>query len=303
MQKFFYDEVDATWGLKPLPESCAPVFLIASVWRTGSTLTQRLIVSSKDILMWGEPFADSSIIQNLHATTKPFLDAQTRFAWPHFTPTRMNIEKDKWLEGMAIQWIANMYPDIAELKNSYRSMLDRLFFASAKKENFNRFGIKFVRLTVEQVQFLQWIYPDARIVFLTRNPYDAWNSYSGCNWTYSYPNIKVSKIVPFIKIWEKNTTDFLGFQHPNSMFFRYEDVVNSSDIREKLRSHCLLESIDEDILQVQQRGIQNPEILKGISPRDIQQIEKLVGPLTKKLGYLGHKRTLSYEEVSFLHQN
>jgi hypothetical protein len=178
-----------------------------------------------------------------------------------------------------------------------------LFFASAKKENFKRFGIKFVRLTVEQVQFLQWIYPDARIVFLTRNPYDAWNSYSGCNWTYSYPNIKVSKLVPFIKIWEKNTTEFLEFQHPNSMFFRYEDIIQRSDIREQLRKHCLLESINEDILQVRQGGIQDTQSLKGISTRDIQQIEKLVGPLTKKLGYIGHKRTISYEEVPSFYQN
>ena len=85
MQKFFYDEVDSTWGLKPLPDSCAPVFLIASVWRTGSTLTQRLIVSSKDILMWGEPFADSSIIQKIKKSVVFFFYVVTYKSFFDFT--------------------------------------------------------------------------------------------------------------------------------------------------------------------------------------------------------------------------
>ena len=301
MKPLFYEKVDKVWNLKPSSESCAPIFLITSVWRTGSTLTQRLIVSSKEILMWGEPFADSSIIQNLHTTTKPFLDQQTQYAWNYFTPSRMEKQqKDKWMASMSKEWIANFYPDIADLKSSYRVMLDHLFFESAKKEGFDRFGIKFVRLTVEHVQFLQWIYPDARIVFLTRNPYDAWNSYNGCNWTYSYPNLKVSKLVPFVKIWEKNTTEFLQFQHPNSAFFRYEDIIQRPESREALRKHCLLESIDEDILQVRQKGISNPHTLKGISARDIEHINKMTGPLATKLGYTGYKKSLPKEDVPLL---
>jgi hypothetical protein len=142
MKPLFYEKVDKVWNLEPSSESCAPIFLITSVWRTGSTLTQRLIVSSKEILMWGEPFADSSIIQNLHITTKPFLDQQTQYAWNYFTPTRMEKQqKDNWMASMSKEWIANFYPDIADLKSSYRVMLDRLFFESAQKEGFDRFGL------------------------------------------------------------------------------------------------------------------------------------------------------------------
>jgi hypothetical protein len=135
---------------------------------------------------------------------------------------------------------------------------------------------------------------------LTRNPYDAWNSYNGCKWTYSYPNLKVSKLVPFVKIWAKNTAEFLQFKHPNSAFFRYEDIIQRPESREDLREHCLLESIDEDILQVRQKGISNPQTLKGISTRDIEHIKKITGPLATKLGYAGYKKSLPKEDVPLL---
>jgi hypothetical protein len=301
MQKLFYDKVDEVWDLKPSPESCAPIFLVASVWRTGSTLTQRLLVSSKNLLMWGEPFANSSIIQNLQVTTKPFLDPQTQYAWRYFTPTRLEpVQRERMMGAMDREWIANFYPDIAELKASYRAMLDHLFSGSAKKEGYQRFGGKFVRLNVEHVQFLQWIYPDARIVFLTRNPYDAWNSYNGCNWTYSYPNLKVSKIVPFMKIWAKNTQDFLQHKTPNSAFFRYEDIIQRPESREALRQHCLLPTIDESILQIRQTGMSSAQVRKGISGHDIKQIGKITGTLASSLGYVGHRNTLPKDQVALL---
>ena len=293
MKPSFYDKVDEFWNLERSPESCQPIFLVSSIWRTGSTLTQRLLASSKEVLMWGEPFASSSIIQNLHQTTRPFLDPFTKIAWNAFTPTRMPEQNRELIrKSPGTQWIANLYPDIAELKSSYRVMLDRLFFEPAQKEGYDRFGIKFVRLTVEHVEFLQWMYPDARIVFLTRNPYDCWNSYSGCNWMYSYPNLNISKPVPFVKIWEKNTREFLAFEHPNSAFFRYEDIVSKADFREQLRQHCQLDEIVNDILQVRQHGMAKTQERKGISGRDIQQIEKIAATTAKKLGYLGHKQTV-----------
>ena len=296
MKLSFYDKVDEFWKLQKSPESCKPIFLITTIWRTGSTLTQRLIASSKEVLMWGEPFANSAIIQNLHQTTKPFLDPFIKQAWPVFTPTRMHQQtRDEIMNDPGTHWIANLYPDIAELKASYRVMLDRLFWEPARKEGYDRFGIKFVRLTVEHVEFLQWIYPDARIVFLTRNPYDCWNSYNGCNWTYSYPNINISKLVPFITIWKKNTQEFLEHQHPNSAFFRYEDIISNADVPEQLRQHTQLNQINSDILQVRRNGMSQQQELKGISSRDIQQIEKLAGETAKKLGYLGHKHTISIQ--------
>ena len=293
MKNGFYQHVDRHWNLDPSPDSCKPIFLIASVWRTGSTLTQRLIVSSNELIMWGEPFASCAVIQNLYNTTRSFIEPYSRLAWPQFTLSRMKEEeRDTLINSMGRQWIANLYPDIRDLKESYRLMLDRIFYQSAQKEGFERFGIKFVRLTVEHVQFLQWIYPDARIVFLTRNPYDSWNSYNGCNWNYRYPDLNISKLGQFIKIWEKNTNEFSQFTGQNIKMFRYEDVINSSDVRRELKEHCHLEAMDETILAVREKGIPNTDNLKGISSKDIQQIDRMVGKTAKKFGYISYKNTI-----------
>src|SRR5262245_32576620 len=37
-------------------DGAAPIFLLSSGWRSGSTLVQRLINSDSSVLMWGEPF-------------------------------------------------------------------------------------------------------------------------------------------------------------------------------------------------------------------------------------------------------
>lgn len=42
-----------------------PIFLMAAGWRTGSTLLQRLIMSDSRVLMWGEPYHECGLIQNL----------------------------------------------------------------------------------------------------------------------------------------------------------------------------------------------------------------------------------------------
>ena len=63
----------------PAPESdtAAPIFLLSAGWRSGSTLLQRLIMSDKNVLIWGEPYDECGQIQAMADTLKAF-----RPDWP-----------------------------------------------------------------------------------------------------------------------------------------------------------------------------------------------------------------------------
>ena len=61
-------------GGDPGPE---PVFLLAAGWRSGSTLVQRLLASSGELLMWGEPYDHCGLIRSLAEGVRPFAEA-----WP-----------------------------------------------------------------------------------------------------------------------------------------------------------------------------------------------------------------------------
>ncbi len=50
----------------------SPIFIFSSGWRAGSTYLQRLVMSSGKVLIWGEPFDKSDLIQSLSTSMIPF---------------------------------------------------------------------------------------------------------------------------------------------------------------------------------------------------------------------------------------
>jgi ABC-type uncharacterized transport system YnjBCD ATPase subunit len=42
-------------------ETDAPIFLLATGWRAGSTLLQRMLVTDPRVILWGEPFCDLAL--------------------------------------------------------------------------------------------------------------------------------------------------------------------------------------------------------------------------------------------------
>ncbi|MDO9635465.1 MAG: hypothetical protein Q7I95_00765, partial [Thiobacillus sp.] len=61
----------------PVDDTVAPIFLLSAGWRSGSTLLQRLVMSDKRVLIWGEPYDECGPIQAMAGTLKAF-----RPDWP-----------------------------------------------------------------------------------------------------------------------------------------------------------------------------------------------------------------------------
>ena len=154
-----------------------PIFILSAGWRSGSTLVQRLLMSDQNTLVWGEVYDRSNIVQNLTKTILPFTDS-----WPPEGYLRADSDSGALSE----QWVANLYPSLATLRNSYRALIKALLADSAQDLGATRWGMKEVRFGMDEAAFLRWIFPQCKIVFVYRNPYDAYISYKKYSPSFSW---------------------------------------------------------------------------------------------------------------------
>lgn len=280
------DSLDQRFGLAPLPEGHGPVFVLASGWRSGSTLMQRLVASTNEILMWGEPYDLSALVVRMADSLRP---AGAR--WP---------PQDSIVEGApdAGDWTAKAYPHPEHLMAAHRAFFDRLFAVPAHEAGFDRWGLKEVRLDGEHAHYLQRLFPDARFVFVHRNPYDAFLSYRAFHdlrpkmgwWWWRWPDVQVTTAGEFGTMWRTLTESFLEWSpRLGGEVIGYEDfsIGTGLDRIEQL----IGAGIDREVLKV--RLARKPGRSKGETPAaplseaERAGIEAAAGPLARRLGYEG----------------
>ena len=265
------------------------MFVLASAWRSGSTLVQRLLVSTSQLLMWGEPYDHCSLIRRLADSLRPFDDR-----WP---PEPYVVDPDD--PPSAEKWIANAYPDPDHLLGAHRAFFDRLFDLSAREAGYERWGLKAVRLDGEHARYLRLIYPDARIVFLHRNPYDAFLSYRLLHdirshsywWYHRWPDEQVGTAEHFGAIWTRLTGSFLdAVDDVGGTVVAYEDIVRGRGV-DQLEAATGI-TIDRNTLEKrvggtgQQRG-QWDGADRFLRPNELTELQATAGRLARSLGYVG----------------
>lgn len=195
-----------------------PIFVLSSGWRSGSTMLQRLIVHR--CFLWGEPFGHAGLIDSLADHLRCFTDR-----WP---------ESHHFYRGgdavaLSQTFIANLYPSVQALLHAHQGFFERLFAIPARQAGACRWGFKEVRLSVDHALYLKWLYPNAKFLFLIRNPYDAWRSYAaraakGWKWFNRWPDQPLT-VHSFAAHWNRLVTSFIN-DHPkvNGLVVRYEDL-------------------------------------------------------------------------------
>ena len=120
--------------LDPVSSANKPVFILSTIWRSGSTALQRVLISDPSIQVWGEPYANTNLIpmlaQSSMALTAPDLPDSRHFI--NLQVIRDNPEN---------YFIANWYPPLQAMFESHRAMLDRLFKQPTEEMGKQKFGI------------------------------------------------------------------------------------------------------------------------------------------------------------------
>ncbi|MES9969184.1 MAG: sulfotransferase [Candidatus Thiodiazotropha sp.] len=218
--------ISSRWEIAPLTEHKPPVFILSAGWRSGSTLLQRIVLSGENILVWGEPYAHSDYIRKMADSLRIFQNDLPRdqFFIDHYQPD------EESSQSLSDLWVANLYPMPSDLIDAHRQFFIRLYETPAINSGYQRWGLKEVRLSIDYAQYLKFLFPDAKFLFLYRNPYDAYQSYRSFRaWYDVWPTSPVFTPTDFAKIWKKLLDSFISqHQSLDGKLIKYEDLITGN---------------------------------------------------------------------------
>jgi hypothetical protein len=197
----------------------APIFVLSTGMRTGSTLLQRILVTDPRVLLWGEPLGDMAMICKIAEMMSHSISPWNLEQWKNHNPNSSSL---------ATTWIADLYPPGEDFRLALRGFFDRWLGEPARQRGFARWGFKEVRLGATEATLLHWLYPRARFVFLTRHPYDCYKSGADSNWHlyHRYPDVRIDSAARFARLWNQLALSWSelpkGFP---SVLLKYEDIV------------------------------------------------------------------------------
>jgi hypothetical protein len=172
------------------------------------------------------------------------------------------------------------------LLNSYLAWFEALFAAPARDAGKERWGIKEVRLSADHATFLRWLYPAAKLLFLIRNPYDAFRSFAarreaGWRWYHRWPNFPVTAQL-FGRHWRELAGSYLAAGEAlGGLVVHYEDLDDGG--WEAIRDYVGFELSDAAIRSNPADG--GPPAADELSPTDLDALREQVEPLAGGLGY------------------
>jgi len=210
-----------------------PIFLLATGWRTGSTLMQRILVTDPKLLVWGEPHGDLDILNRLG-------EIIAGFSRPIAPDSVILMQKTEKMSG---EWIANLYPPTSVIRQALQSMVYDWLAQPAKELGYTRWGMKEVRLGYDEAALLLWLFPKAKFVVITRNPYDSYRSAMqlGALWE-RWPDRLVNDAYAYGRLWNRLALSWksaaTGFP---LRLYRLEDVTSASVDFQELASFCNLD--------------------------------------------------------------
>lgn len=200
-----------------------PVFLFSAGWRSGSTFLQRLVLSA-DYFIWGEPLSESAVFQNL---LKPLSTIRGNY------PREDYFFSGEYSKMLSQQWIANITPEYQYLLKAIETYIYQWLAVPAKAKGCKRWGIKEVRWEADICYILKLLYPNARFIFIVRNPLTAYSSYNklGKHWYDKYPDKPINTSMKFASQWNKLSESFSRVcPDVNGYLVRYEDLTNQDSL-------------------------------------------------------------------------
>jgi hypothetical protein len=214
----------------------APIFLLSTGWRAGSTLLQRILVTDSRLLLWGEPLGEMTLASKITEIVNDSLSPRNLEMW--------RSQDNLTSSSLATSWIANLYPPGSDFRSGLRSLFDQWLCEPAHRNGFARWGFKEVRFGGSEAALLHWLYPHAKFVLISRHPYECYRSLSDSGWPvyFRYPGVRVNSAARFARYWNGLALSWSELPEGFPCFhIKYEDLISGQVDFRKLESWLGLE--------------------------------------------------------------
>lgn len=254
----------------------APAFIFSSAGRTGSTLLQRLLISTREIMIWGEH--DGAMV----AAAGQLLERLQ--AWHGLTDGRQ--QQEAFARHGHDAWIPNLTPPMNAFIDGLRALFTESMGAEARRLGYPRWGFKEIRHDGNAAVLLKTLFPGARFIFSVRHPAEALRSLKSTGW---YGLHCGSDPVRFASIWMANVQSLLRAAPRLGpvLVVRYEDMVaNPQNVVDAIATHVGIppERFDLTAFDRRHRGSSNPPDALSRADREALAAPDLVRP-AQLLGY------------------
>jgi hypothetical protein len=255
------------------PSEEAPIIILGVGWRSGTTLLQRLVVAGGEALVWGEPWSRSEPVRTLadqvRAVSPDWLDQL-----PDLSPAD---------EDLGRAWIANLFPDLTDLLGAQQAYLLRLLRDPAHAAGYERWGLKEVRYSGDDLRFLTTLFPRAKVLVVHRDPRDAWASYRAMGFRSHrhWPDDRIDTVRDFARNWnELATTLPAAARCCDAVVLRY-DELREADTLARIADHL---HVRTDPRVVDERVGAATDV-PTLGRYELRTIDRLAGPAMGELGY------------------
>jgi hypothetical protein len=266
------------------PASDSPVFIMSAGWRSGSTMLQRLLTSSGQILVWGESGGALNCLEDMHARYQQMLGSGAHLFRHGYGGNGdrqwMEFVENPHTESRAHNWIASMNPPLEEINGAVRGLFEAYYARPAKNMGYQRWGVKEVQCGIITATYIREIYPLAKFVFLVRNPMDCLLSIKRRNWMdYKEP---AQAVRYYAETWRKLASDFRTASF--GRYIKYEDLVGNDSVLRELENYLEVGGLSRKFVE-ESRADWVPENQEGLTWRERRAILKILSPEMKAHGY------------------
>ncbi|MAX27373.1 MAG: hypothetical protein CMJ19_22990 [Phycisphaeraceae bacterium] len=268
-------------------QQLTPVFITAPTARNGVTLLQRLINSSKQMIVYGENTNFMSVVPKLvHSSVQVHNERGAEF----------QEARKQFLEQTTEGWTSNLWPDpqplmMVAFEAFYKSVL--VYQQCSEKYGYQRWGIKNPLNEPQMIERLRILMPKARYLFIYRNPIDVIKSAKSRKFITTTDQLK-----QYAAQWAGILTTVVNYGFEQVKVIKYENLINNPDpIIDQIERFAGITGIDRSVMKRKINTFAvSSELMAGsnekgyIKPDDLSADEKkmitdIAGNVMQQFGY------------------
>lgn len=266
--------ISGSTSSRPDSDETAPIFILASSQRSGTTLLQRLLNSHPEVMIWGEQ--DGYLERWLQEFSR--LEAWAENKLPEY--------KDFQRAGYN-QFLPNICPPGPALKRAAQAHVLGLFQLPTLDLGRPIWGFKEVRYTADLAVMLQDLFPKARFIHVTRDIRDVFLSLK--RWELS-DNWQPEWTTEVLKRWVIINDSFEQRSRELNQLVRvkYEDMVADSDaFTDNLETFLKMSagSLDKTVFRLKLDGTHSHAPYVPLSRADEDVIRRVPGMIETAMRY------------------